>query len=165
MNTHFPREDSQPWYRQFWPWFLIMLPATVVVAGINMVFIANKGADDLVVDEYYKDGLAINRKLEKKERATELGITAALEIRDTEILVRTAGPVKAPQLQLLLSHPLESDQDFTVMLVQSVPGEYRGRLAAAVAPRWHWALLKEGEPGWRLDGSISESDLRDPDGG
>ena len=26
--------ESIPWYRQFWPWFLIALPATVVVAGL-----------------------------------------------------------------------------------------------------------------------------------
>ena len=39
-----------------------------------MIFIANEGADDLVADEYYKNGLAINRKLEKLERAEQLGI-------------------------------------------------------------------------------------------
>jgi len=165
MNNHFPREDNEPWYRQFWPWFLIMLPASVVVAGISMVVIANRGADDLVADEYYKDGLAINRKLEKKERAEALGISATLEVSGGEIVVRTTGPVQSQQLQLLLSHPLESDRDFKVMIVQSLPGEYRGRLQATVAPRWHWALIKDGEQAWRLDGSITAADLREASGG
>ena len=164
MNKQLPREDSEPWYRQFWPWFIIMLPATVVVAGFSMVFIANRGADDLVVDEYYKNGLAINRKLEKKERAQALGIGASLEVSATDILVRTTGPVDSPQLELLMSHPLESDRDFKVMLVQSMPGEYRGRLQAEVAPRWHWALLNNGEQPWRLDGSVSAADLREASG-
>ncbi|TDG12035.1 hypothetical protein E2F43_16900 [Seongchinamella unica] len=164
MNKRFPQEDNEPWYRQFWPWFLILLPATVVVAGITTVVIANRGADDLVVDEYYKDGLAINRKLEKKERADALGIGATLEVYGSEILVKTAGPVDSEKLQLLLSHPLESDRDFEVVVVQSVPGEYRGRLQTAIAPRWHWALIHDGELAWRLDGSITAADLREASG-
>lgn len=159
MNSHLPREDSEPWYQQFWPWFLILLPATVVVAGISMVFIANEGADDLVVDEYYKNGLAINRKLEKKERAAQLGISAQLFIKGENIIVKTAGTVDAAQLQLQLSHPLESDRDFDTVLIQSTAGEYRGRLQEAVAPRWHWALQLPGEQGWRVDGSVTESDF------
>lgn len=159
MNRHLPREDSKPWYRQFWPWFLIALPAAVVVAGVSMVFIANEGADDLVVDEYYKDGLAINRKLEKLERANELGISAGLSISGNDIIVKTGGPVDASQLKLLLSHPLESDRDFEIFLVQSVPGEYRGKLSTNVAPRWHWALQLPGEEGWRLDGSVTAADF------
>ena len=165
MSTHLPREDSEPWYRQFWPWFLILLPASVVVAGLTTVVIANRGADDLVVDEYYKDGLAINRKLEKKERASSLGIEASLKVSGPEVVVTTSGQVKEPQLTLLLSHPLESDQDFKVTLVQSVPGEYRGRLSGTVAPRWHWALVSEHEQGWRLDGALSAGDIQSADGG
>ena len=157
--SQFPQEDTQPWYRQFWPWFIMALPAFVVVAGINMVFIAHEGADDLVVDEYYKDGLAINRKLEKIQRASELGISATLSIAGESVVVNTSGPVASEQLMLLLSHPLESNRDFDVALVQSLPGEYRGRLIAPVAQRWHWALLYEGEQPWRLDGSISANDI------
>ena len=165
MSKRLPREDTQPWYRQFWPWFLIMLPASVVVAGISMVFIANRGADDLVVDEYYKDGLAINRKLEKIEQAASLGVSAYLAFEGDQVVVTTEGPVTDAQLQLHLSHPLEADRDFTVTVVQSTPGEYRGRLVAGVGPRWHWALVSDGEPAWRLDGSISAGDIRAGNGG
>ena len=60
--------DSQPWYRQFWPWFLIALPATVVVAGLTTWWIAAHKADSLVVDDYYKEGLAINRRCGSSSR-------------------------------------------------------------------------------------------------
>ena len=80
MTRQFSGADTRPWYRQFWPWFLILLPASVVVAGLSTLYIANRHADDLVVDDYYKDGLAINRQLEKKQRANVLGITAQLTI-------------------------------------------------------------------------------------
>ncbi|AQA18448.1 hypothetical protein BST95_09575 [Halioglobus japonicus] len=165
MSKQLPREDSQPWYKQFWPWFLIALPAAVVVAGINMVFVAHEGADDLVADEYYKDGLAINRKLEKIERARSLNIAANIFIQGSDIVIKTSGPVNDQLLKLDMSHPLESNQDFSLMLVQSVPGEYRGRLPAAVAPRWHWSLTSEGEQAWRLDGSVTAADLGNGQGG
>ncbi len=165
MNKQLPREDTEAWYRQFWPWFLIALPAFVVIAGINMVFIAHEGADDLVADEYYKDGLAINRKLEKLQRASDLGISASLRVYADQVVVTTSGPVTAPQLTLLLSHPLESNQDITVSLVQSLPGEYRGRLTADVAERWHWALIDDSDMPWRLDGSLSAADISSADGG
>ena len=165
MSKHLPREDTQPWYKQFWPWFLISLPAFVVVAGINMVFIAHEGADDLVVDEYYKEGLAINRKLEKIQLAAELGISARVAIAGDEVVVSTEGPVTAERLDLLLSHPLESDRDFQVALVQSTPGHYRGRLSASVAPRWHWSILNTSDQPWRLDGSLTSDDISAPGGG
>ena len=165
MKAPFPGGDTQPWYRQFWPWFLILLPATVVVASLYTMYLASSGADDLVVDEYYKDGLAINRKLEKKDRASELGISATLRVEGQDVIVLTSGPVHDSRLQLQLSHPLESNRDFNVALMQSIPGEYRGRLSAEIAPRWHWALLSEGEQPWRLDGSVTASDLSANRGG
>ncbi|MDX2349593.1 MAG: FixH family protein, partial [Porticoccus sp.] len=44
--------DTKPWYRQFWPWFLMALPGSVVIAGLTTVYIAFNGADTLVNDNY-----------------------------------------------------------------------------------------------------------------
>ncbi len=107
MASRLPPEDTLPWYRQFWPWFLIMLPASVVVAGFSTLYIANRHADDLVADEYYKEGLAINRQLEKKERAAHRGIEARLLIDGEQIQVSLTGNERAELLQLRLSHPPE----------------------------------------------------------
>ena len=154
MKTTLPGGDTEPWYRQFWPWFLILLPASVVVASLFTLYIANRGADDLVVDDYYKNGLAINRQLEKKQRSQELGITAALNFSDQHVTAQIEGPVQAASLQLLLSHPLEADRDFTVSLSRIAAGIYQAVLLAPVAPRWHWTLTLEQPEGWRLDGDI-----------
>jgi len=105
MNRQLPGGDTEPWYRQFWPWFLILLPASVVVAGLTTLYIANRHADDLVVDEYYKDGLAINRQLEKKQRAEQQGIAASLVFSGSRVSARVSGPVDAQQLRLFMSHP------------------------------------------------------------
>jgi len=159
-----PREDSEPWYRQFWPWFLIALPGSVVIAGLTTLYIANRYSDDLVVDDYYKDGLAINRQLEKQAAAQALGLSASLLLLDERVQVRLDGEREAmgPQhrVELRLSHPLEADRDFVVTLDRSAPGLYVGELPARVARNWHWTLVA-GDDSWRLDGSLGASSFLD----
>jgi len=159
MKAPFPGGDTQPWYRQFWPWFLILLPTSVVVASLYTLYLASSGADDLVVDDYYKDGLAINRQLEKKQRGAALGVSAELTFNDGLVTVQVAGPVDVAGLSLLMSHPLEADRDFSVDLKRTGPGIYSGTLADAVAPRWHWTLESSGPEAWRLDGSVASRDI------
>ncbi|MFT7320700.1 FixH family protein, partial [Congregibacter sp.] len=36
------QEHEEPWYQQFWPWFLIALPGSVVIAGLSTLYIANR---------------------------------------------------------------------------------------------------------------------------
>jgi hypothetical protein len=62
-------DASKPWYRQFWPWFLIALPATSVVAGLTTLAIAIRNQDSLVRDDWYKDGKAINQSLARDAEA------------------------------------------------------------------------------------------------
>ncbi len=56
--------DDRPWHRQFWPWVLIAIPATTVVACAVMITLAIVTDDGLVSDDYYREGLAINKKIE-----------------------------------------------------------------------------------------------------
>lgn len=159
MRPPLPGGDAEPWYRQFWPWFIFLLPATVVVAALATVYIANKGADDLVVTDYYKNGLAINRQLEKKQLGQDLGITATLAFTDDKVTAQVTGPVDAGSLKLLLSHPMEADRDFLATLDRIAPGIYQGALAAKVAPRWYWTLELPQDDSWRLDGSVARADI------
>lgn len=112
-----------------------------------------------MVDEYYRDGLAINRQLAKIQRAEQLGISARLNFSDNSVAVSVTGPVEAPSLSLLLSHPLESDRDFQLRLQRTAQGRYRGTLTRAVSPRWHWTLELPEADGWRLDGSVTANDF------
>lgn len=56
--------DTVEWYRQFWPWFIMGLPAAVVVASLITVYIAITNQDPVVDGDYYKHGLTINEKLD-----------------------------------------------------------------------------------------------------
>ncbi|MBT4521909.1 MAG: FixH family protein [Halieaceae bacterium] len=160
------REDNpgatRAWYQQFWPWFLILLPASVVVAGLTTLYIANRYSDDLVVEDYYREGLAINRQLEKKRRAADLGISVSPVFNQHSVAVQVIGPLEPTELFLLLSHPLESDRDFWVQLSQIEPGYYAAVIPHPVAPRWHWTIEQRAEPGWRLDGTVDSDNLGSP---
>jgi hypothetical protein len=43
--------EGVPWYKQFWPWFIIALPASVVVASFFTLWLAISNPDHLVVDD------------------------------------------------------------------------------------------------------------------
>jgi len=40
-----------PWYRQFWPWFIIALPTAAVIASFITLWLAVSNPDPLVVDD------------------------------------------------------------------------------------------------------------------
>jgi len=40
-----------PWYRQFWPWFIIAIPSAAVIGGMVTLWLALSHPETLVVDE------------------------------------------------------------------------------------------------------------------
>jgi len=75
-------------------------PAAAVVMGIVMVVLAVRSDDGLVVDDYYKRGLAINQVLDREARAAALGLVATLSFspdRDrVRVLLSIEGQRAAP---------------------------------------------------------------------
>jgi uncharacterized protein len=153
--------DSRPWFKQFWPWFLILLPASVVVAATITMIIAHTGADDLVAENYYKDGLAINRRLEKEGKAALLGISSTLTVTETAVRITLTAPSLPSSLTLKLSHPLEADSDFSLTLLHSEPGIYQAGLPHPIAVHWHWLLEPPAPANWELNGRVRPGDFVD----
>lgn len=44
-------DENLPWYRHFWVWFIIALPASAVIAGFITLWLAMSRPDHLVVDD------------------------------------------------------------------------------------------------------------------
>lgn len=144
-----------PWYRQFWPWFIIALPATIVVASVYMLVLANQYADDLVVDDYYKEGLAINQQLERDLQARQLGLQAQLFVNGTDsrqINVQLRGTIHVGQLQLRLSHPIEASADRILILKRISDQNYMGQMSSPLSGSWYWVLDAGEQSTWRLTG-------------
>ena len=147
--------DPKPWFRQFWPWFLIALPATAVVAGITTLFIAMHDPDGLVADDYYKAGLAINRVLQKEHAAHRLGIEGdgRLDLTTGDLFLDLKGQfdiARGATLRLVHATRAHHDQSLEMKPVGA------GRLAAQLRerlPPGSWTLsLEPADGAWRVTG-------------
>ena len=139
---------SQPWYRHRWPWLLISGPAAVLLAGAVTTWIAFASADGLVAEDYYKQGMGLNRLIAREERAAQLGLSLELELRQDSIVVRLHGA--APEaLFVHLAHTTRAGHDQRLRLVPTQSGIYQAELPELPAGRWH-IVVEDPRATWRI---------------
>lgn len=143
------RAQTQPWYREPWPWILMSGPAIVVVAGLITAWLALRGEDGLVADDYYKQGLAINQTMARNDTAGRLGVQAELYFANGRVRVNLGNASVRGSLSLRLVHPTRAGVDQNANMVAIQPGVYEGQLQALQPGRWH-VVLEERD--WRLTG-------------
>ena len=149
-----PIQPIIPWYKQFWPWFVISIPAITVVAGISMVFTAFQNRDAMVVDDYYKTGLAINATLARDKQAEQLGLQAIGRINkdNKQVILTLYGQNSAKKLYLSLTHPTSSQQDMRISLnAEKNSKQYTGQLPVLPQEK-RYLLLEPEDKSWRLTG-------------
>lgn len=148
MNTHV--QTSKRWYREPWPWLLAIMPFTAVVAGGITLWLAIVSNDGLVVDDYYKEGKAINQTRERDRLAQSLGINAQLFPQGPTLRLRLAGRLQMPpgRLTLKILHPTRSGDDHEVILNWD-GSAYSGKLPQLAGSRYNAQLTPEFG-GWRL---------------
>ncbi len=142
-----------PWYREPWPWFLIALPGSVVIASFVTLYLAVTHADALVVDNYYQQGLAINRTLAHDRLALQRGYRADVMLNQERTLLRVklTGAELPPALRLRFIHPTKGGLDELVVAREIQPGLYEGRMQVATAIRWD-IDLEDAARTWRITG-------------
>ncbi|HEX4943670.1 MAG TPA: FixH family protein [Usitatibacteraceae bacterium] len=145
-HRHPPRK---PWYREPWPWLLMSGPAIVVVAGIATAVIAFRGADGLVADDYYKQGLTINRQIARDQMAQELGISGELRLLPGIVRVSLRSTAALPdRMTLRLVHPARASEDRVLYLARTADGAWEAPLAGPL-PAVHWRAIVETAR-WRV---------------
>ena len=155
-----------PWYRQFWPWFLISLPATAVIAGISTVFIAAYDPDGLVVSDYYRQGLAINQNRERQRAAEKLGLAGrlALTLDDqgragmAKLNISNADGARLAdfdEVTLRLVHPTRAHKDINAPLYKDMTGALSGPIMQPGGDgRWR-VVVEPPDGAWRLTGELA----------
>lgn len=139
---------SRAWYRQPWPWLLISGPAAVVVAGTVTLWLAFSTADGLVAEDYYKQGLAINKRLAREEEARRRGIAATVSLSAGRIRVQLEGATPEA-LFVHLAHATRAGYDVRLRLAPVAPGAYEAALDSL--PRGRWRIVIEDPRGtWRI---------------
>jgi hypothetical protein len=149
-------DDPKPWYRHRWPWFLMAGPATVLVAGSITMWISFSGADALVVDDYYKQGKAINQDLRRDHAAAAIGLNASLRYDAANGILtgQLRGAEEVTPITVLLVHPTVPEKDIRRTVQPNSAGEFS--LPVPLLERAHWQVqLEDAGRSWRLNGSWS----------
>lgn len=148
--------NSSPWYTHFWPWFLIAIPTSSFIVGGVVIYLANTTSDSLVVDDYYKEGKAINANIDKTSRAKYLNITTELQINESGSVALTfhSGiPKSGEALKLFLYHVTLENKDMESVLTRDANGIYRGSFDSSVKGKWQASLLPfNGE--WKIQDTV-----------
>jgi hypothetical protein len=152
--------NRTPWYREPWPWILMSGPAAAVVASFVSLYFAVSGADPLVADNYYKEGLAINRTIDRDRAALTQGYRATVMMGAEGTMLRvqlTGGGAKPQALQLRFIHPTRAGLDRSVTARQIQPGWYEADIELQPASHWYVQLEDVGQS-WRLTGEWQQGD-------
>lgn len=148
--------DTQPWYREPWPWLLMLGPFVVVVAGIVTAWLAVSTSDGLVTEDYYKKGLKAGQTIARSERAQALGLTAGVRVTAETLSLRLAAAsgefVAPPRLVVVVSHPTRAGLDQTQVLERSGSG-YAGSFRLPASGHWLVSIEDEART-WRLLGNV-----------
>ena len=154
--------ETLPWYRHFWPWFILLLLGSTVAASFYMLYLALTSEDSLVVDNRNRDGTDVvtERNLAAQVEAFDLGLAATMLIDRNSGSVQvalTSGTLEETPttLDLWISHPTFADRDERTTLTAALPDE-NGR------PTWsgflldmpvgkRYVVLSEDDR-WRLNG-------------
>ena len=139
---------SNPWWKEPWPWILIGLPGSVVVASLITVSIAFTHADSVVTEHYYTKGLEVGISIDKELQAKALHLQGQVDQKGQELTVELEPAVRDSVISLRLRHPYAPGRDLHLTLHRVGLGRYVGR---AVTDAVRYTVTAESAQ-WRLSG-------------
>lgn len=159
-------EQAKPWFKELWFWLLISPMLTLIVSVPIMVTTAFKGADDRVLDDYYKEGRMINHRFEEQTLAFELGISGVIEFDWVvgELSFTANQELDSASIDVQLSHPADAAQDLTMTLRKTSATRYRADIDSLSRGRWYLSvqgIVQQGEQerAWRIVDEINLADV------
>ena len=148
-----------PWYKQFWPWFLIGILFSSIIVSSTFAVMSVKSFDGMVVQEdYYEHGKAINMVLANQEQARELNLSAELRLDPltSDFVIDLSGDARPDVLYLDLIFPTEDDRDQSFVLEHVRDGRYITQGPDNLRYRWYLQIQPALEDAdWRLTGEAT----------
>ncbi|GHE20759.1 FixH family protein [Halomonas urumqiensis] len=144
-----------PWYKQFWPWFLIGLLAMAISVSTTFAVLSVRTFDGMAQEDYYEHGKAINMVLAKQRTAADHGISGQLRLDPltSDLVLDLEGEARPERLILKLIFPTEDDRDMALTLTHVRDGRYLGQAPDNLRYRWYLQLEPDSaSPEWRLVG-------------
>jgi uncharacterized protein len=152
---------SKPWYRELWPWLLMIPPGASVFGGFTMVYLAVHEPNVLVVDDYARIEEITRARFARDARAAELGLEALIRVAtdaDGRAVVEVAldgndGFAPPARLSLYLRHAANAAGDRKLELARD-ESIYLG-VTDLAAGRYEVEVVPSDES-WRLGGLFYE---------
>lgn len=152
-----PARPGRPWYREHYLWLVLFFPAVAVIGGFHMLYLAISSYDGLVVDDYYKRGLEINRALERDRKAAAYELAADITLNPAleEITIRLTAnanfnhPVR---IEVALLHATRAGLDRRLKLRNTQKNIYQGNLPALGPGKWYAHIWQDD---WRVIRALS----------
>jgi hypothetical protein len=148
--------DLKPWYAHPWPWLLMLGPVMVIVAGIHTTWLAFTKQDALVVDDYYKQGKAINQDLRRDRAAAALGLQLAMhyDAAQGKLSGRLDGKVRLAEgvIRVRLVHSTLPEKDIRLEAKIDSDGKFEAVLPVLEKARWQ-VMVENAAGDWRLAGA------------
>ena len=146
------RRNKQGWASEPYVWLILLFPLLAVIGGIVTTWLAVSSDDGLVVDDYYKRGLEINRTLDRDRAAQRYALKSIIQTseddRKIRLILQGNRSFSAPgQITLRLLHPTRGGHDKTLLLERNAAGLYQGDLPPLIRGNWH--VLIEAKD-WRV---------------
>ncbi len=80
---HTTAQAGAPWWKFGHVWLILSGPAVVVVASFITLYLAVTRPDPVIAEDYYRQGIDINKKLDQETNAaTAASLAPALQARN-----------------------------------------------------------------------------------
>jgi len=147
-------ETCKPWHRYPLVWMMIAIPSSAVFMGVILLWLAIDTDDGLVADDYYKQGLEINRVIIRDKKAAELGVSAVIKFDNNNRVInldfnKGALTVFPDTLQLSFQHATRANSDVVVNMNHGIDNQYVGNIKEALTEGiWYFELVDED---WKIN--------------
>jgi hypothetical protein len=143
---------QRKWYREPYVWLIIALPLSAVIGGIITAWYAVESNDGLVVDDYYKRGLQINKVLDRDKAALRHELQASLQLIPgasvATIVLHGNDKFSYPgTISVSFLYSTHGGYDRTEELRRVAANTYQGSMPKLVKGRWYIQIEAQD---WRL---------------
>jgi len=155
--------DTEAWYRQFWPWFIMIPPFGAIVGCAITIWLALTNPLQLAVEDYSRIDEINEQNYQMEAAAEAMGLSARLQLdqldgsnnRNLSLYLASTGNTELPgQVLLVLTHTTKPEHDRSTLLV--LDGErYRGTVDVNLGK--YTLRLEDIDKQWRLSTTVFDS--------
>jgi len=150
-------DTARPWYREPYAWLVVGIPGVTVIWCTILYNIATSQPIGLVSDDYYNEGMGINREVYRDRHAAALDLNAQVtfgEDGDIQIRLQSEKGDRWETLSVELIHPTLEEYD------RSLSADYQGNHVyhidnkEMINGRWYLDI-RDPDNRWRLKGETT----------